>query len=132
MSNINKAVLKVAKANPEFARLLKAELSKKAGGTGWPLTPRPLIVGPRRIKKTIIDSQAFTREFLETLDFRKVEFDKPEKNPYRLNGTIVWWRVFPKGSYGDRKSDYVSGYVMSEWEVSSKGVVIESAVLVKH
>jgi len=30
MSNINKAILKVAQSNPEFARLLQAELSKEA------------------------------------------------------------------------------------------------------
>jgi len=131
MSDIKKAVLKVAQENPEFARLLKAELTKTAGGTGGPLTPRPLVVGPRRIKKTVLMG-GFDQDFVDKLDFRKVEFDKPEKNPYRLNGTIVWWRVFPKGSYGDRKSDYVHGYVMSEWDVGPKGVKITGWVVVKH
>ena len=132
MSNLKKAVLKVAKKNPEFARLLKAELKKTAGGTGFELTPRPVVVGPRRIKKTIIDSGAFTRDYLESLDFRKVEYDKPEKNPWRINGTVVTWRVFPKGSFGDRESNYVYGYVSTEWKVGSKGIVMEGDVVVKH
>jgi hypothetical protein len=132
MSDIKKAVLKVAKANPEFRKALQAELKKTAGGTGWPLTPRPVVVGPRRIKKTIIDSGEFTREYLESLDFNKVEYDKPEKNTFRINGTLVTWRVFPKGSFGDRDSNYVYGYVSTEWKVGSKGIVMEGNVVVKH
>jgi len=132
MSNIKSAVLKVARENPEFARLLKAELSKEAGGTGWPLTPRPLVVGLRRIQKTVVESGDYDQAFLAKLDFRKVEFEKPIPNPYRANGTLVWWRVFPKGSYGDRDSDYVYGYVMTEWNVSNKGVEIEGQVVVKN
>jgi hypothetical protein len=132
MSDIKKAILKVAQENPKFAKLLKAELTKTAGGTGWPLTPKPVVVGPRRIKKAIIGSNEFTREYLESLDFKKVEYEKPEKNPYRINGTLVTWRVFPKGSFGDRDSNYVWGYVSTEWRVGPKGIVMEGDVVVKH
>jgi hypothetical protein len=105
---------------------------KTAGGTGWPLTPRDIKVTPRRIKKVCYDSGAFFDDFLDGLDWRKVEFDKPEKNPYRSSGTLVWWHVYPVGEFGNKRGDYIYGYVMTEWVSGPKGVEISGTVTVKH
>ena len=107
-------------------------IEKTAGGTGWPLTSKEIKVGPRRIKKVCYDSGAFDNDYLDGLDWRKVEFDKPIPNPHRSNGTLVWWRVYPVGEFGNKRSEYVYGFVMTEWKSGAKGVEIEGDVVVKH
>ncbi len=104
---------------------------KTAGGTGFPLM-KPVKVGPRRIKKVCYDSGAFYSDFLDGLDWKKVEFDKPEKNPHRSSGTLVTWRVYPIGEFGNKKSDYVYGYIVTEWASGPQGVEITGTVTVKH
>ncbi|MBQ73284.1 MAG: hypothetical protein CMJ67_10310 [Planctomycetaceae bacterium] len=111
---------------------LLSDRLKTAGGTGWPLTPKDIKVGLRRIKKVCYDSGAFREAFLDGMDWGRVEFDKPEKNPYRSSGTLVWWRVYPMGKVGDKKSDYIYGYVMTEWVSGPKGIEISGTVTVKH
>lgn len=107
-------------------------IPKTAGGTGWPLTARDIKVGPRRIKKVCYDARVFDTDFLDGMDWGKVEFDKPEKNPYRSSGTLVWWRVYPMGEVGNKQSDYIYGYVMTEWTSGPKGIEIQGDVVVKH
>ena len=104
---------------------------KTAGGTGFPLT-KDIKVTPRRVKKVCYDSGAFLNDFLDGMDWRKVEFDKPEKNPYRSSGTLVWWRVYPVGEVGNKQSDYIYGYVMTEWVSGPKGIEIQGDVVVKQ
>jgi hypothetical protein len=111
---------------------IRKVMKKQAGGTGWPLTSKPISVGPRRIKKVCYDAGGWADGYLESMDWRKIKFDKPKPNPYRSTGTLVYWSVYPQGQYGDNASDYIYGYVMTEWTSTPKGVVIKGDVVVKH
>ena len=113
-------------------KAILAGLKKTAGGTGWPLTSKPITVGARRIKKVCYDADMWDDGHLDSLDWRKIKFEKPKPNPHRSSGTIVYWYVYPQGQYDDNRSDYIYGYVMTEWRSTPKGVVIEGMVTVKH
>jgi len=129
MSQIKKAVLKVAQETPEFARLLKAELSKKAGGYTVPLKSGAKI-GPRQIKAFVYKSNDYQRDWLDQMDWSKVEWEQPDKADMMtgFHGAHVLWRVFKQGEYGDRKSDhgYLWGYVFGG-VTRERGGVVETA-----
>ena len=102
---------------------------KTAGGTGWPLG-KNWTVDAKRIKKVCKDSREFTKEFLDSMDWGKIKWEKPKPNPYRTTGTLTFWYVYPKGQYNE--GDYIYGYVMTEWLVGHNGVEIQGDVVVKH
>jgi hypothetical protein len=126
MSDIKKAALKVAQANPEFARLLKAELSKKAGGYTKAIKGNGKVT-VRMLQNFVYKSNEFDKDWLDKLDWKKMEFDGPIAGTYAgLAGkdchTI--WRVFPQGSVGDRQSDYIWGKISTSTG-SGRGGAIE-------
>lgn len=127
MSNIKKAVLKVARENPEFARLLKAELSKKAGGFALPLK-NGAKVGPRQIKMACKKSNSFDMDFF---DWTKIQWVKTgnETSGGQFKTYHTIWRVFPQGDFGNRQSDYIWGYVEAGVTEERGGFVEVKAVL---
>lgn len=135
MSNINKAILKVAQGNPEFARLLKAELRKTAGGYTIPLKSGAKVT-PRKIKAFVYKSNEYQRDWLEQMDWSKVAWEKPDITDM-MNGFIgahTLWRVFKAGEFGDLKSEhgYLWGYVFGGVSHgSSSGVEVSSYLYLK-
>jgi|OM-RGC.v1.026303003 hypothetical protein len=67
-------------------------------------------------------------------DFSKIEFDTNVENlsmtrePHNYHAI---WRVYPPGEYGNRRSEYVYGYVYIGMSVSAKGITVVSTMTVK-
>ena len=105
-------------------------IEKAAGGQGFPLM-KDIGVGPNQIKKACY-AAGLRREYLDDLDFRKVEFGKVIQNWMGSTGPTVLWTVYPHGEYGDDDADYISGWVSTKWDVGSKGIKITGEVVVKY
>lgn len=132
MSDLNKALAKVARENPEFARALTAELKKTAGAYTVPLKSGAKIT-PRKIKAFVYKSNEYVRDWLDQMDWSKVEWTKPDTMNMHTGfvGAHSVWRVFKAGEFGDRKSEhgYLWGYVFGGVSHGSSGGVEVSSYL---
>jgi hypothetical protein len=102
---------------------------KTAGGTGYPIS-KDWAVDGKRIKKVCKDSGKFKKEFLDSMDWSKIKWEKPKAHIGGI-GTMAYWYVYPKGEFNG-KGDYIYGYVGTEWHVGHNGVEIQGDIVVKH
>ena len=116
--------------NDPSSRHHYASQEKTAGGHGVALM-KDIGVGPRQIEKACRAGQ-LRSEFLDGLDFKKVEFGKIMQNWMGSTGPTVLWYVYPKGEFGNKDAEYISGWVSTKWDVSSKGIKITGEVVVKY
>ena len=88
------------------------------------------VVGPRQIMKLCKSAESRLGVDLADFDFKNIEW-KDEKDVY--GRPVVVWRLYRKGSFGDRDAGYLYGYVKANVMVSSKGgAYVECRVDVAH
>jgi|APSaa5957512535_1039671.scaffolds.fasta_scaffold42259_2 hypothetical protein len=118
-------------SSTDMTRLALLRLRRKrAGNFNVPLLRKsPLLVTPRMVAAAMKKEGGFDLTFF---DLSKVEFDTVD--PMSLNqfkGVEAIWRVFPKGEFGNRQSDYVWGTVVVGLASSPKGIEVVAHIRVK-
>ena len=117
-----------------MARYRSASLSKNAGKTVFPISALSKgggTVGPAEIQRAVARA-GFTKSYLEGLDFTHIEFDAVEKAvTVPGEGVEAIWRVFPKGQFDNRNSDYVWGTVTLSMQSSPAGIHVVGIIMVK-
>jgi len=103
---------------------------KTAGGTGYPISNKDWAVDGKRIQKVCKDSGKFKKEFLASMDWGKIKWEKPKAHIGGV-GTMAYWYVYPKGDFNG-KGDSIYGYVGTEWHVGHNAVEIQGDIVVKH
>ena len=131
------ALIRLAASLPkgsEERRTILAGLSKNAGKTAFPISALSKgggTVGPAEIQRAVARA-GFTKSYLEGLDFTHIEFDAVEKAvTVPGEGVEAIWRVFPKGQFDNRNSDYVWGTVTLSMQSSPAGIHVVGIIMVK-
>jgi hypothetical protein len=134
MSDLRSKMIRLAaslsKGDPKRREILAS--LRTAGGTSMGVfgSKQEALVGPRQILKLCKGAASSIGEDLNEFDFKHIEW-KDEKDAYGRPQVV--WRVFRKGSFGDRDEGYIYGYVKATVMASSKGgAYIECRVQVVH
>jgi len=117
-------IIRLAHANPDMRPHLLPML-KKAGKFSMPVFNKmESIVTPRRIINLMKKEGGYDMGFF---DLSKIEFDTVDKDqypPHPYQGYQAIWRIFPPGEFGNRKSEYIWGYVFAGLASTGKGIQV--------
>lgn len=124
---------KLAAEKPELRKhllplLRHARRPKQAGGFSLPLFEK--LVTPRVIQNAMKREGGFTMDFF---DFRKIQFDTvdPAAHSSLGAGLEAIWRVFPKGEFDNRESEYAWGTVQVYMKPTPKGISVSAHLYLK-
>ena len=127
-------LIRKAASMPKGSQERRAILTslKTAGGTSMGVfgSKQEALVGPRQILKLCKSASSSIGEDLTEFDFKRIEWTG-DADAYGRPQVV--WRVFRKGSFGDRDDGYIYGYVKATVMASSKGgAYVECYLNVSH